>query len=181
MTIRLDGCVTPPGWSPIRLCERSDVLLDDLSWWQRQTMYFVMFLLLCGIIATTSHKNLTYSEKSIVKSFFFLRKRKRLATEHMLWKLQMPEHADYCPVNAGNITCWADSARQKCIGLNMTTESIYSKIKAAAPDLKKMHEMYHRCAGAAVAKSKCRKGHKHIKNYEKVRHQCRHLLGARPR
>ena len=144
-------------------------------------MKLSVLFLLCCIIPCRSRKNLTFVEKSLVKSFYNLRKRKRLATESLLLKLEMPEHPDYCPVNPGNVTCWAESARRKCVGLNITTEEIFLQVRAAAPDIKKMHEMYVRCAGAAVPKSRCRKGHNFIREYEEVRHQCRHLLGARPR
>lgn len=87
---------------------------------------------------------------------------------------------DKCPVNPGSESCWADSAKAKCIGLNMTTDDIYSKVMAAS-DLRTMHDVYRRCAGAAVIKSECTKGHDAIRDYEDVRYQCRHLLGSRPR
>ena len=88
---------------------------------------------------------------------------------------------DNCPVNSGRESCWADSAKAKCIGLNMTTDEIHSKVMAAAPDLRTMHALYRRCAGAAVIKSECTKGHGAIRDYEDVRHQCRHLLASRPK
>ena len=130
-------------------------------------MKLVLLVLSCLLLDVKSHNKSTptHAERMRRKSIFSLRKGYNL---------------ENCPVNAGNESCWADSAKQKCVGLNMTSDEIYSKVRAA-PDIKKMHEMYWRCAGATVIKSECTKGHKSIQDYEDVRHQCRHLLGSRPR